>query len=362
MRLHYFLYALLFLALGSCKREPLPNSPEPLNIIFFIGDGMGVSQLSAAYYYQDSTPVFSQFTHIGLLNTSSATHRVTDSGAGGTALACGKRTYNGAIGVGLDSLPLENLTEYLSKRHYKTGIVVSSSITHATPAVFYAHAKHRKMGEEIALQLSKSEVDFFAGGGLKYFTQRADGLNLYKEMLGKGFLMDSVSLAYKGAVDTAKKYGFLLAPNHLPKANEGRGSFLPDATRMAIDYLSQHTNGFFLMVEGSQIDWGGHNNDAPYLVEEVLDFEKSVAVAMKFAKENKNTLIIVTADHETGGFTLSAEEDYANEKSDYNKIIPTFSTQGHSAALVPILIYGQGAEKFQGIYDNTGVFERLLGR
>jgi alkaline phosphatase len=344
----------------SCKQEPLPDSPKPLNIILLIGDGMGLSQLSAAYYYQDSTPVFSQFTQIGLLNTSSATHRITDSGAGGTALACGKRTYNGAIGLGPDSLVLENLTEYFSARKYKTGIVVSSSITHATPASFYAHVKHREMHAEIASQLLNSHVDFFAGGGLKYFTQRSDGQNLFNQFLGKGFFMDSLSLTFKGAVDPGKKYGFLLSPGHLPKVYEGRGSFLPDATQMSIEYLSRHSKGFFLMVEGSQIDWGGHDNDTRYLVEEVLDFEKSVAVAMEFARKNKNTLVIVTADHETGGFTLSADGEYAVDKGDYDQIAPTFSTPGHSAALVPVLSYGPYAETFGGIYNNNDLFAKMI--
>ena len=350
-----------FVLLSGLKpiQTKVNNPRKPLNIILMIGDGMGLSQMSASFYFNPSTSAFGDFTHIGLVNTSSATHKVTDSGAGGTAIACGKRTYNYAIGVGLDSLPLQNITEILSKRNYKSGIVVTCGITHATPASFYAHAINRSENSKIAEQLLQSKIDFFAGGGLKYFTARKDGKNLFKEFMQNGFTMDSVSLISPKELKSDKKYGFLLASDELPKARKNRGNFLPEATVLALNYLSQSNNGFFLMVEGSQIDWGGHDNDDKDLIAEVIDFDNAVRAALEFAKNEGNTLVIVTADHETGGFTLAAK-DADKMDGDYDKINPKFATNGHSATLVPLLAYGPQANNFIGLYKNEQILEKIL--
>ena len=148
-------------------------------------------------------------------------------------------------------------------------------------------------------------------------------------------------------MDENKKYGFLLADGGMPKMIDGRGSFLYDATALGLSYLKKDKDGFFLMVEGSQIDWGGHSNDEDYLIGEMIDFDIVLGSVLDFAKKDKNTLVIVTADHETGGFTLASDD------GDYNKIKPSFSTKGHSATMVPVFAYGPGAEKFSGIYENT---------
>jgi alkaline phosphatase len=144
----------------------------------------------------------------------------------------------------------------------------------------------------------------------------------------------------------------------MPKMQEGRGDFLPQATQMAIDHLSQDKDGFFLMVEGSQIDWGGHANDSDYIIEETKDFDQAVTVALDFAEKDGNTLVIVTADHETGGYSLSAAE--VRKQRDYRHIKPTFSTGGHSASLIPVYAYGPGAANFQGIYQNNDLFKKML--
>jgi len=139
----------------------------------------------------------------------------------------------------------------------------------------------------------------------------------------------------------------------MPKKLDGRGDFLPDATQLALQSLSTNKNGFFLMVEGSQIDWGGHANEADYVVTELLDFEKTMGVVLDFAKSNGETLIIVTADHETGGYTLASDGD------NYNKIKGVFSTDGHSATMVPVFSYGPGSEVFGGIYENTEIYHKI---
>ena len=150
-----------------------------------------------------------------------------------------------------------------------------------------------------------------------------------------------------------------MAGEGMPSMPEGRGDFLTDATALAIEYFSRKNQPFFLMVEGSQIDWAGHDNENERLIAETLDFEKSIAVALDFAEKNGNTLVIVTADHETGGFTLSAEHDDATDTSDYRKIVSSFATTTHSATLVPVFASGPGAETFSGMYENTEIFHKM---
>ncbi len=312
---------------------------------------MGLSQVSAAIYYKDGKPNFERFSTIGLSKTSSASELVTDSAAGATVFSTGIKTYNGAIGVDKDTIAVPTIVEQLSKRGFATGIVATSSIQHATPASFYAHVKSRRMYEEITEFVPNSGVNFFAGGGLKYFNNRKDGKDLLATMRAKGYEVITDQLP---TTPSEKNELILLAEDGMPKMSEGRGDFLPNATKLALEKLSKNEKGFFLMVEGSQIDWGGHDNDADYLIEELLDFDKTLGVALDFAKQNGETLIIVTADHETGGFTL------ASDGKDYNKIKPTFSTTGHSGTMVPVFAEGPGASLFNGIYESIEVYHKMM--
>tara|TARA_R110000751_G_scaffold233903_3_gene334948 strand:- start:34693 stop:35730 length:1038 start_codon:yes stop_codon:yes gene_type:complete len=324
---------------------------KPKNIILMIGDGMGLSQVSAAIYYKNGKPNFERFSTIGLSKTSSASDLITDSAAGATVFSTGVKTYNGAIGVNQDTLAVPTIVEQLSTRGLATGIVATSSIQHATPASFYAHVKSRRMYEEITEFAPNSGVNFFAGGGLKFFNQRKDGKDLLTEMEGKGYKVTTDQLPQQPSESNEL---ILLAEDGMPKMSQGRGDFLPNATKLALEKLSKNEKGFFLMVEGSQIDWGGHDNDADYLIEELLDFDKTLGVALDFAKQNGETLVIVTADHETGGFTL------ASDGSDYNKIKPTFSTTGHSGTMVPVFAEGPGAFLFNGIYESTEIYHKMM--
>ena len=336
------------------------STRKPSRIIFMIGDGMGLSEVSATVYYGDQFSAFSRFQEIGLVNTSSATHKVTDSAASGTAMSTGTKTYNGAIGLDTARNVLKNITEVLSGEGWSTGVISTSSVTHATPASFYAHAKNRSMEELIAAQLLISQIDFFAGGGIQYFTSRSDKINLLPVAAQNGFIVDTTGLAEAGSLEPDKKYGFLLAGGGMPTMLEGRGDFLPSATALATDQLSQNKTGFFLMVEGSQIDWAGHANDTEYLIAEMLDFEKAIEVALDFAEEDGNTLVVVTGDHETGGFTLSAGHDPETGIDDYTEIGPTFATGGHSATLIPVFAYGPGSEEFKGIYQNSDLYKKMV--
>jgi alkaline phosphatase len=330
------------------KEEPVPAK----NIILLIGDGMGVTQVTSRFFYGEGKPNFQRFPYVGLIKTSSSREKITDSAAGATAFSAGVKTYNGAIGVADDSTSVETIVELVAD-DLSTGLVATSSIVHATPASFYAHVPARSQYEEIAAQLTTSSVDFFAGGGTQFFVEREDEANYLDTLAQYGFTVDTAQLQKPNDLSMEQKYGFLLAPDGMPKMQEGRGDFLPQATQMALEYLSQDEDGFFLMVEGSQIDWGGHANDAEYIIEEVKDFDKALGVALDFAEQDGNTLVVVTADHETGGFALSSGETY-------DELVGTFSTGGHTPDLIPVFAFGPGAESFAGIYENNDIFSKML--
>lgn len=356
---------------GGCTSEQeqevvdqgIENEVEkPFNIIFLVGDGMGLSQLSSAYFYGEGEPNFSRFPIVGLSKTRSGSHKITDSAAGATAFSCGEKTYNGAIGVAMDSSSKSTIIEDLSILGWNTGLISTSSITHATPASFYAHVESRGMQEEIAKQLVYSDVDFFAGGGHRWFLNRLDSLNYWDSLVDQGFVLDTTSLYTEWNGGELKPAYLMAADGMIPK-HEGRDEFLPDATQKAIDHLSAKGESFFLMVEGSQIDWGGHANDGQYLIQEVLDFDKAIGKALDFAEKQGNTLVVVTADHECGGFAMVSElkeGPYKRVYSDYNSLVSKFSTSGHSGTMVPVLSFGAGSDLFNGVYENTKIYENFL--
>ena len=331
------------------------SGERPRNVILMIGDGMGVSQLSSPYYNMEEEPSFSRFRYIGLARTSAGNSLVTQSPAAATALSTGYKTYNMAVGVDLDTIVRENIVEILSEKGYMTGVIATSSITDATPAGFYAHQPERYMQHEIAMDLVQSEIDFFAGGGIKYFVDTT-GRDLFKE---NGIEVNYTKLKKIKKPQSGERYGFLLQADRMPTMLEGRKDFLSKSSSIAIDFLSSDGEGFFLMVEGSQIDWAGHGNQVEYMITEMNDFEQAVGSVMDYAEANGETLVIVTADHETGGFTLGAAGRNGYD-ADYSVIQPTFASTNHSAALVPVLAFGPGAENFIGIYENTEIFHKLV--
>jgi alkaline phosphatase len=360
-------YLILLVISFSCASKTTKETPPPKakNVILLIADGTGLSQISSAFYFKDSQPNYARFNHIGLIKTSSSREDITDSAAGATAFASGTKTYNGAIGVADDSTKVKNLVEIATLKNIKTGVVATSSIQHATPASFYAHVLNRGLYEDIAADLVVSDIDFFAGGGSQFFNKRKDGKNLLKDLELKGFGIDTTALGAFANIKQYSKMGYLLAENHMDPVAKGRGNFLPKATELGIQFLNKEadTSNFFLMVEGSQIDWGGHANDAEYLISELIDFDDAIGKALDFAEKDGNTLVIVTADHETGGFTLASTQKTAEDGStysDYSEITGTFSTKGHSAALIPVFAYGPGAEMFSGVYENTDIFHKIL--
>lgn len=356
----------ILLVLGGClgyrvKTEPAPIAETnlPRNVILLIGDGMGLSQVSILHQEQDNLSAFSRFKNIGLINVSSKSHKITDSAAGATAFASGVKTYNGAIGVDKDTMAVPTILEWFAGKGYATGLVATSSITHATPACFYAHTNDRDNEYEIAKQLLQSRVDFFAGGGRTFLSP------LIRSGAAKGWVMDTSDfLQFPLEMEGGQRYGFILAAEGMPRKTVNRGSFCTDASRLAIGHLGKNKQGFFLMIEGSQIDWAGHANDYPNVKAEMEDFNEVVNMVMDFAEKDGNTLVIVLADHETGGLALvpGTRTENGKTRSDYDVVEGKFNTGGHSATLIPVFAYGPGSEDFRGVYQNTDIFYKIKAR
>lgn len=318
---------------------------HPKNVIFLIGDGMGLAQTYSGMVHNKAPLTIESFRHIGLVKTYSASHFTTDSGAGGTALATGVKTKNGMIGMNPDSIAVESILHLAEKNNLATGVVSACAVTHATPASYVAHQINRNMYEAIAADYLNVDIDVFIGGGKKYFSNRtSDDRDLISELKTKNYKVVE-SMSQLKSVQKGKVAG-LLFEDHPPAMPE-RGNFLPDATASALSLLKQNRKGFFLMVEGSQIDWAGHDNDAARIAKEVVDFDKAVKAAMDFAIKDGNTLVIVTADHETGAMSLLDGNLKAGEFK------AAFSSGNHSGIPVPVYAFGPGAEEFTGFMQNT---------
>ena len=341
----------LFSACDNKKEEP-QKPAKALNVIYMIGDGMALPQVYAAMLATDEEMTFSQFPYIGVVDTHSASNDITDSAAGGTALASDHKTKNGMVGMNPDTIPVKTVLEVMKEQGKETGIVVSCYVTHATPATFYAKVPKRSKYEDIAVQMAETEnLNLIIGGGMKHFNQRKDSINLVERMENE--LGWKVYDTLAGIDVTCKKYAVMANDNHMPKAAE-RGDFLPRAVKTALQTLDNAENGFFLMVEGSQIDFACHAHDSAWMMDEMMDFDYAIQVALDYAKEKGNTLVVVTADHETGGLTLIDKEGkYSNVSFDY-------STGSHSALPVLVYAYGPGAEQFTGWMQNRDIKAKIL--
>lgn len=326
----------------------MPEQKKPKNIIFLIGDGMGTTQIYAGLTANKGKLNLERFKCIGFSKTNSASDYITESSAGATAFAIGEKTYNGAIGV--DSLKRKKpgILEIVSAKGLSTGIVVTTDITDATPAAFAAHQPSREMSEEIAADYLNSGVDVLIGAGPEHFNKRKDNRNLVAEFERKGYQFKSTT-----AEITQTKKGKLLGLLKEARVAQ-RGDQLLQTELTAINLLKQNKRGFFLMVEGSKIDDGGHANDLKYVTEELIDFDRAVGAALDFAIKDGETLVVVTADHETGGLTITD----GNLKT--GEISGKFSTDDHTGVMVPVFAYGPGAESFMGIYDNHTIFSKFI--
>lgn len=339
--------------ISSTTTETTPAAPPRVkNVILMIGDGMGLTQITGGMYANGDKLMLERLKKIGFIKTYSADNLITDSAAGATAFSCGVKTYNKAIGVNTDTVAVETILEMAKKKGLATGLVATASITHATPASFYAHQPFRKQMEKNVADLLITQPDVFMGGGKNYFEARKeDDRNISNELREVGY-----SIVYNVAdvpVD-ATKVGVLIADEEPPSFKEGRGDYLTEATVKTLDILSKDEDGFFLMVEGSQIDWGGHANESDYITSEMIDFDKAIGKVLEFAEKDGQTLVIITADHETGGYAIVKGD--VNDKANFEA---KFSTGHHTATLIPVFSYGPQADEFTGIYQNTDIFYKM---
>lgn len=327
---------------------------KPVNVILVIGDGMGLAQIALAeYLYRPPSPL-SQMPVIGLQKTHSATHLETDSGAAGTAMACGVKTFNAAIGVTADSTRVKSILELARDQGLKTGLVVTSSIVHATPACFYAHVASRGSYEEIAKQLVASNVDVFAGGGEKYFYDRhSDRLDLIDTLRKKRYeVVPMHEIHGRIKLENLRKESRIAcftASEDPIRASMGR-TYLPWITLEVVKALEKRSDkGYFLMVEASQIDWALHANDKEWLAMELQDAYNMLDGLLEKVRADGNTLLIVTGDHECSYMSLGGKRTPKVE----------FNSKVHSSQMVPVFAEGPGAEQFLGIYENTAIFDKM---
>ena len=327
----------------------LRSQEKQTNIIFMIGDGTGLSQITAGMYANGNKTNLEQFGVIGLIKTHTSDNLVTDSAASGTSMASGVKTQNGVIGFDLNGTEVSSILEDCEKMGYNSGLIATSSIVHATPASFYANVSSRRLYEEIALQLVESEIDYFIGGGREHFNKRTDNRNLITEKNSFKF----VNNLSEFESSQNERVGFFTSDLEPKSILEGREPKLANGIQSMLTKLDAKEKSFFLMVEGAQIDWGGHANIENYLLSEFKDFDEAIGIAIQYTKANPNTLLIVTADHETGGTALNS--------GDIKTFTPklNFTTKNHTASMVPIFAMGKGAENFAGIYDNTLIYNKL---
>ena len=298
----------------------------PKNIILMIGDGMGITQITAGMIRNGLKLEMERMPVIGLHKPYASNNLITDSAAGATAFACGVKTYNGAIGVDADSVPVKTFLEYAEDNGMRTGLVTTSTIVHATPASFIAHQPLRSMYEAIAADFLNTDVDLFIGGGKKYFDRRKDKRNLVLELEEKGYQVeDYLGKDLTKTKISGEKFVYLTSDSDPLSVLAGR-TYLAAASKLSMRFLNKISdeNGFFLMIEGAQIDWGGHANNSDYIVSEMLDFDKTIGQVIDFAQKDKETLIVVTADHETGGYAI-------NYGSTLDSLATEFTSDYHTA-------------------------------
>lgn len=322
----------------------------PRNIILMIGDGTGLAQLYSGYSANGGNLSIFNIPTVGLSITPSANSYITDSAAGATAMASGVKTNNRYIGVDTTRTAVPTIVEELEQHGYNTALISCDDVTGATPASFYAHQPERGMSEPIAADFMNSGVDILIGGGSEHFLNRKDNRNLITELTASGY---AVATRF-AAIDSITHKRFVILDNEaVVSVQKGRGDFLAKSLRKTLSRLNNQKSNFFVMAEGAQIDWGGHDNNLGYIITEVLDFDKAVAEAMKFVDADAETLLIITADHETGGLSLLDGDMHRGY------VQGSFSTTDHSGIPVPVFAYGPGAENFQGVYQNTAIYQKM---
>ena len=326
-----------------------PTGKKVKNIIFMIGDGMGYEQISAAWVCNGGKLNLDNMSKIGIQRTYSADKLITDSAAAGTALATGHKTNNGMVAMNPDTVAVKSLAEEAMEKGKRVGLAVTCRVNDATPAVFLSHSETRKNQEDIVEQMAGSGVYFLSGGGYKFWRDREDCKDITEVVKAKGYsyveTKEDLMAVEEGPVVA------LMDSYELQPALD-RGDILPASVTKALELLD-NKQGFFLMIEGSMIDDGGHDNKAGHTMEEVFDFDRTLGIVLEWARKDGETLVVVTGDHATGGMTLlggSIEE---------KRIRVNYSTTGHNGIFLPVFAWGPHSEDFVGVYENTELSDRI---
>ena len=327
-----------------------PKGKKVKNVILMIGDGMSLAHMYTAWTANRGQLWLENAQYTGLSKTWCTNRLVCDSGSGGTALATGQKTCYHAVGTDPQGTPLTTLCDLAKAKGKSAGIAVTCRLWDATPCDFSCHNLDRDKEQELIGDYPTSGLDYAFGGGAKYFTNRADGRDIFKELEANGYHVSRTwddLAAWKSGKVFAVPYD---VDTPLP---DERGDLLARASLKGIELLNQNRNGFFMMVEGSQLDDYGHFNQLDLLMKETLDFDQTIGKMMKWAAQDGETLVVVTADHETGGLTL------VDGNKDEGKVTCCFSTKSHSGVMVPVYAFGPGSEQFSGIMENTDIFKKI---
>lgn len=335
----------------AVEKLQAPKGKKVKNVILMIGDGMSLMHVYTAWAANRGKLWLDNAQATGLSKTWAVKKLVTDSGSGGTSLATGVKTVYHAVGVDPEGKPLTSLVDVAKELGKDAGMAVTCRLWDATPCDFCCHNIDRDKEEELVGDYPTSGVDFVFGGGAQKFTNRKDGRDIFKELQKKGYHV-SRTLDDFFAYDKNSRIFAVPYDKDTPLPDE-RGDLLARASMKGISLMNQNKNGFFMMIEGSQLDDYGHFNQLDLLMKETLDFDKTIGEVMKWAAKDGETLVVVTADHETGGLTL------VNGNKDEGRVECCFSTKDHSGAMVPVYAFGPGAENFTGIFENTDVFKKI---
>ncbi len=335
----------------AVEKLQAPKGKKVKNVILMIGDGMSLMHVYTAWAANRGKLWLENAQATGLSKTWAVKKLVTDSGSGGTSLATGVKTVYHAVGVDPEGKPLTSLVDVAKELGKDAGMAVTCRLWDATPCDFCCHNIDRDKEEELVGDYPTSGVDFVFGGGAQKFTNRKDGRDIFKELQKKSYHV-SRTLDDFFAYDKNSRIFAVPYDKDTPLPDE-RGDLLARASMKGISLMNQNKNGFFMMIEGSQLDDYGHFNQLDMLMKETLDFDKTIGEVMKWAAKDGETLVVVTADHETGGLTL------VNGNKDEGRVECCFSTKDHSGAMVPVYAFGPGAENFTGIFENTDVFKKI---
>lgn len=318
------------------------------NVIFLIGDGMGLTQIVAGAYANKGLTTL-KMNYIGLQQNNALDAFTTDSAAGGSALATGERHDNRHISMSPEGEPYPSLSDYFHDRGYSVGVLTLGNAVDATPTAFYGHSVERDNADELTRYLTNGRLDLLCGSGIREFTRRQDGVDLVGELKKEYNFVRSVD-------QINAKQGKVICIDEAmdDAAEESNLTLLADATRESIAKLRERSDkGFFLMVEGAKIDYAGHSRCLPGSIIEMLSFDLAVAEALKFADTNGETLVVVTADHETGGLVVVDGDERTG------RVMGVYISDDHTPAMLPVFAYGPGADKFIGSYMNTEIARRI---